>query len=95
VTVATNPVGAVDGYVLLDATLTWRNPLGVPGLDLRVQGRNLTDKLYFHPGLSQANAGTTPGYWDTGGAWHGSGGYYNSLLAQPGRSLQVSLGYTF
>ena len=34
--------------------------------------------------------GATPGSFDAQGLWHGSQGFFNSLLPQPGRAVVVS-----
>lgn len=56
---------------------------------------NLTNRTYFHPGFAEGNAGDRPGGFDANGDWQGSGGYYNSLLAQPGRTLLFTLRVDF
>lgn len=94
-TVATNPVGQVDGYCVADLVL-YAKALFAPSFGLTLKLSNLTDKTYFHPGISQGNAGLTPGrFLGTPGAWVGSGGYYSSLLAQPGREIQMALTLRF
>ena len=93
VTVPTNPVGAVGGYATLDLNLNIHN-LGIKGLNGAVRIANLTDKHYFQPGLRDAGAGVTPGGF-VGGTWVGSQSYYNSLLPQPGRAIQVSVFFDF
>ncbi len=93
-TVASNPVREVPGYTTLDAVLH----VGAPrrnGLSISFGVYNLTDARYDQPGIRDANAGTTPGYFDATGLWHGSGGYYSSLLPQPGRSARVALKLEF
>ena len=92
-TVPTNPVGAVGGYTTFDVNLNARD-LGVKGLNLALRVANLTGKAYDQPGERDAGAGTTPGAF-VGGVWTGSQSYYNSLLPQPGRSVQVSLFFDF
>jgi outer membrane receptor for ferrienterochelin and colicins len=89
-TVETNPVGRVGGYGTVDAFIRadriFKSPLGISfAID------NLTNRAYFQPGIRDANAGTTPGFFDAAGVWHGSGGYFNSLLPQPGRTVTVSM----
>ena len=80
-TVDTNPVGRVGSYGTLDAFVRvdelFKSPLG-----FSIAVDNLTDRAYFHPGIRDANAGTTPG---------GSAGYFNSLLPQPGRTITLSM----
>jgi len=87
-TVETNPVGRIGGYATLDANA--RYDLGRFGVALSVE--NLANRTYFEPGVRDASAGTTPGSFDAAGVWHGSNGYFNSLLPQPGRTLFVSFG---
>ena len=93
-TVLSNPVREVDSYGTLDLILNARD-LWRKGLGLSLRCANLTDKAYFQPGLRDAGAGTTPGGFNAAGAWVGSGSYYNSLLPQPGRSVQLSVTFVF
>lgn len=90
-TVATNPVGTVSGFATLDLNLRATDLFHVKGLDLSLRLANLLDRSYFHPGISQADAGSTPGYFDPSGTWHGSTGWYSSLLPQPGRTFTLSV----
>ncbi|HJW09103.1 MAG TPA: TonB-dependent receptor [Holophagaceae bacterium] len=93
-TVASNPVGEVGGYGSLDLALNARN-LWIKGLGASLRVANLADRAYFEPGLRDAGAGTTPGGFDATGTWSGSRSYYNSLLPQPGRSIQFSVTLDF
>lgn len=92
-TVYTNPVPSVDSHFVADLIYHAKD-LFKPGLGLTFKISNLTDKTYFHPGVAQAGAGTTPGAW-VNGSWERSGGDYSSLLAQPGREVTVSLNIRF
>lgn len=94
-TVATNPLPEVPAYTTLDLVATARNLGGVRGLGLTLKVSNLGDRTYFHPGISQADAGDAPGGFDASGAWRGSKGYYSSLLPQPGRMVQATLTLTY
>jgi outer membrane receptor for ferrienterochelin and colicin len=85
-TVSSNPIRRVDAYTTWDLNYRWRDA-GVNGLDVGVSIHNLFDTTYFHPGLREANAGITPGQFDSNGIWHGSAGWYSSLLPQPGRQF--------
>jgi outer membrane receptor protein involved in Fe transport len=58
----------------------------VKSMGVSLRAANLLDKTYFDPGLRSAGAGIVPG---------GSKDYYNSLLPQPGRSLQFSVTFSF
>ncbi|RMH69979.1 MAG: TonB-dependent receptor [Gemmatimonadetes bacterium] len=90
-TVDSNPIPAVDGFFTTDVHLEWLNVVG-SGLGLSVDVYNLFDTEYDHPGIRDAGAGTTPGYFESDGTWvGGSQSYYNSLLPQPGRAVLVSL----
>ena len=89
-TVATNPVGSVDPFATFDAYLLHRD-LIVRGVSAGLLVQNLTGARYFNPGVNDASAGTTPGVFAADGTYTGSGGYYNSLLAQPGRTIMVTL----
>ncbi len=93
-TVLSNPVREVPGYATFDLALNGRD-LWKRGLGLSLRIANLGGKEYFHPGLRDAGAGTRPGGFDAAGQWTGSGSYYNSLLPQPGCSVQASLNFTF
>jgi outer membrane receptor protein involved in Fe transport len=92
-TVPTNPVGEVGGYATFDLNVDVRG-IGWKGLNAALRVANLTDRAYFQPGLRDAGAGTATGGF-VGAAWVGSQSYYNSLLPQPGRSIQVSLFFDF
>jgi len=92
-TVDTNPVDRVPSYATLDALLRFDDVLA-KGVSLSVKATNLTDKVYFQPGVRDANAGTTPGFFSENGQWIGSGGYFNSLLPQPGRQVFVAIEIT-
>lgn len=87
-TVDTNPVRRVPSYGTVDAFVRvdeiFKSPLG-----FSIAIDNLTDRAYFHPGIRDANAGTTPGFFDENGVWQGSAGYFNSLLPQPGRTITL------
>jgi outer membrane receptor protein involved in Fe transport len=87
-TVASNPVPRVPGYATFDTFVRYDFPTGV-GFSIGIT--NLTNRAYFEPGVRDANAGTTPGYFDSNGLWHGSGGYFNSLLPQPGRQFVLGV----
>jgi len=89
-TVASNPIDKVSSWATVDAVVNYENILGTHlGLQLKVT--NLFDKTYFEPGVRSANAGDVPGYFDESGLWHGSAGWNNSLLPQPGRQALLSL----
>jgi outer membrane receptor for ferrienterochelin and colicins len=89
-TVETNPVRTIGGYGVFDAFFRADGVLGSSlGVSLTID--NVANRTYFHPGVRDANAGTTPGSFDAAGVWQGSRGYYNSLLAQPGRIVMVGL----
>lgn len=92
-TVVSNPVGDVPSYATLDANVRW-DDVFAKGVGVSLAIENLTDKKYSHPGVRDANAGTTPGSFDANGAWTGSGGFFNSLLPQPGRSALLSVHLT-
>jgi outer membrane receptor for Fe3+-dicitrate len=92
--VLSNPVREVPGYATFDLALNGRD-LWRRGLGLSLRVANLAGKDYFHPGLRDAGAGIRPGAFDATGQWSGSGSYYNSLLPQPGRSVQISLDFIF
>jgi hypothetical protein len=68
--------------------------LGIRAVDASLRIANLGNAVYGHPGYAQANAGEQPGYWNASG-YHGSGGYYSSMLMQPGREFQFALHYRF
>ncbi|MBL0211678.1 MAG: TonB-dependent receptor [Holophagaceae bacterium] len=93
-TVLSNPVREVSGFGTLDLILNVKD-LWIPGLGISLRAANLTDRTYFHPGLRDAGAGTTPGGFNDSGVWKGSGSYYNSLLPQPGRSVDFSVTLRF
>lgn len=89
-TVETNPVGRVAAYTTLDLSIG-RSDVFAKGIGLSLEVANLTGTRYFHPGVREASAGSRPGAFSQSGAWLGSGGFYSSLLPQPGRALTASL----
>jgi outer membrane cobalamin receptor len=89
ITIAANPVGAVDPYFTLDANLTYSN-LFFKGLGVALRVANLFNAQYFHPGVRDAGAGSVPGAFDSRGVWQGSSSFYSSLLPQFGRTIQFS-----
>ncbi|MGK2859626.1 MAG: TonB-dependent receptor domain-containing protein, partial [Thermoanaerobaculia bacterium] len=89
-TIETNPVRSVDAFATLDLNLMVRD-IASTGIGVSLRMENLTDEAYFHPGVRDANAGTEPGSFGANGTWNGSGGFYNSLLPQPGRSILLSV----
>ena len=93
-TVETNPVRKVDSYAVLDLALTAQD-LWSSGLGISLSINNLTNTGYFHPGTREASAGIDPGAFDEDGQWHGSRGFFNSLLPQPGRSFHVMLRFDY
>ncbi|HJV21429.1 MAG TPA: TonB-dependent receptor [Holophagaceae bacterium] len=84
-TVATNPAGRVPAATTADFVGRWRRPFGLTDFSLALRVTNLFDRTVFQPGYSQADAGVTPGT---------STGYYSSLLAQPGRAIEISLAFS-
>ncbi|MFA6954794.1 MAG: TonB-dependent receptor [Thermoanaerobaculia bacterium] len=89
-TIVSNPVRQVDSFATIDLNLV-ATDLASTGIGVSLSVENLFDEEYFHPGIRDANAGTTPGYFDSGGNWRGSSGFFNSLLPQPGRSVLLTL----
>lgn len=88
-TVDTNPIDKVDAWGTVDFNIGYNN-LFVQGLGISLKINNLLDTKYFHPGIRMANAGNTQGEWKDD-LWHGSQGWSNSLLPQPGRVITFSL----
>ena len=89
-TVDTNPVDRVPSFATLDGLLRFDDVIA-RGVSVSLKATNLTDKIYFEPGIREANAGTTPGYFNDRGQWIGSVGYFSSLLPQPGRQLMIAI----
>ncbi|MFC1853768.1 TonB-dependent receptor plug domain-containing protein [candidate division CSSED10-310 bacterium] len=89
-TVETNPIKSVAAFFTADLNLMFWDFL-VKGIGMSLTVNNLFDEEYYHPGIRDAGAGDTPGFFDEDAVWHGSGSYYNSLLPQPGRSVVLSL----
>lgn len=84
-TVASNPARRVPSATTFDLIGRWRRPMGLSDFALGLRVTNLLDRTVFHPGYAQADAGVGPG---------ASTGYYSSLLAQPGRAVEVTLAFT-
>lgn len=91
-TVPTNPIGRVPSATVLDLNLTHRLSLA---FSLALAVYNLADRRYVHPGVRQADAGLSPGGFDSNGVWQGSAGVFNSLLPQEGRTYLVTLQVEF
>lgn len=90
-TISTNPVREVGRYTVTDINAIHKIPGSPYQISLAVT--NLFDAHYDQPGVRSANAGDTPGYWDSNGIWQGSKGFYSSLLVQEGRGLLLTLDY--
>lgn len=88
-TISTNPIDKIDPYFTLNANILYKN-IFVKGLSLRLKVNNLLNTQYFHPGIKNADAGETSGYWE-GNKWIGSTGWFNSKLPQPHRYFLISL----
>jgi outer membrane receptor for ferrienterochelin and colicin len=86
-TVPTNPVRRVDAFAVADLFVRWRLPWAAASVGLKAT--NLLDETYYEPGVRDASAGDTPGVFDVEGVWHGSGGFFDSLLPQPGREVSL------
>ncbi len=89
-TVATNPIGTVDAYTLLDLNILIKN-IFAEGLNISFKVNNLFNSHYFHPGIRTANSGNQPGFFDNDGIWQGSAGWLNSLLPQVKRTFLLSM----
>lgn len=82
-TVITNPIRTIPSYLTIDGNIQVRD-LIYKGLNVEVKLINITDAVYFHPGIREANSGESPGTWDSNGlGWNGSQGWFNSKLPQP------------
>lgn len=92
-TVATNPVGSIDAYSVLD--VYGQIGLGVSGLSVGVKVTNLLDKAYEQPGVRRGSAGIAAPHVDPANYSAGSKGYNTSLLPQAGRAFEVMLKYRF
>lgn len=86
-TVDSNPVARIGGYATADANA--RVDFAHFGVSMSVD--NLENRTYFDPGVRDASAGTTPGFFDANGVWHGSNSYFNSLVPGAGRTFFVAL----
>ena len=95
--VATNPVGSISAYNTWELYFQYSNLL-IKGLNAGLKITNLTNSVYFQPGLRDADAGTTPASFSGSPgseSYSGSGGYYNSLLPQPSRGFEAVIRYLF
>jgi outer membrane receptor protein involved in Fe transport len=88
--VETNPIGAIDPYLTLDANIALRN-LVLEGTRISLRCANLLDARYRHPGIGTADSGETPGAFAEDGSYTGSGGIFNSAHPQPRRSVMLTL----
>jgi len=93
-TIQTNPLKEISGYTVLDFNLKLRNVLG-KGVHLFSRVNNLLNTEYYHPGINLANAGNEAGYFDDSGLWHGSKGFFNSLIPQEGRRYWAGMSVDF
>ena len=89
-TIETNPVASVGSFATFDLNLVTKD-IASTGIGISLRIENLTDETYFHPGVRDANAGTEAGSFDASGNWNGSSGFYNSLLPQPGRTIELAI----
>ncbi|MFN4292377.1 MAG: TonB-dependent receptor plug domain-containing protein [Permianibacter sp.] len=89
-TVSSNPAKTLPSYTVADLTWLWRD-ISASGISLSLSALNLFDKAYDHPGVREAAAGFTPGVRDSDDVWQGSASFYNSLLPQQGRSVQLTV----
>ncbi|HEX9080907.1 MAG TPA: TonB-dependent receptor, partial [Holophagaceae bacterium] len=89
-----NPVGVVDSHTTLDFNVNWKD-FWIKGLGVALRVANLSNAFYYDPGMRKANAGLGPAGFDGAGTWTGSNGYYNSLMPQPGRSVDLSVKFSF
>jgi outer membrane receptor for ferrienterochelin and colicins len=89
-TIASNPIPQVPSWAAVDVSVGVDDVIA-RGLGLSLRVTNAFDAEYFQPGVREASAGNTPGFFDARGAWVGSGGFYNSLLPQPGRAVLLTL----
>ncbi len=87
-TTPTNPLGAVDGYATLDATLAYRN-IRKSGVGVSATMLNVTDARYVHPGINDASGGDDA--YAADGSFVGSQGFFSSAMPQPGRAFLISL----
>ncbi len=82
-TVITNPIRTIPSYLTIDGNIQVRDVI-YKGLNIEVKFINLTNTVYYHPGIREANSGESPGAWDSNGlGWSGSQGWFNSKLPQP------------
>jgi outer membrane receptor for ferrienterochelin and colicins len=93
-TVDSNPIKKVPSHTLFDLNVRVIDVLS-DGLTLSFKVSNIFDETYFHPGIRTADAGETPGSFNNNSVWHGSEGWLNSLLPQPGRSIFLRLEFDF
>lgn len=91
-TVPSNPVPKVPAVTVFDLNL---NRQFGSGLSVALDAFNLFDRHYVSPGVRQADAGATPGFFDSNGVWQGSTGTFSSLLPQEGRTFLISVGLDF
>ncbi|MFZ5842163.1 MAG: TonB-dependent receptor plug domain-containing protein [Pseudomonadota bacterium] len=89
-TVRSDPAGTVPSYSVADLIWLWRD-ISASGISLSLSALNLFDKAYDHSGVREAAAGCTPGFRDSNDVWQGSASFYNSLLPQQGRSVQLTM----
>ena len=89
-TVPTNPIREVPRYTSWDFNALWSDIMQSE-FSLALTITNASDTVYYHPGLREADAGTTPGFFDGDGVWQGSNSFYNSLMPQDGRGYFLTL----
>lgn len=92
-TVATNPVGRIPAYQVVDAY--FEAGLRVKGLSMGLKITNLLGEKYEQPGLRNASAGVQPPGFNSDGDYEGSRGYNSSLLPQAGRAFEAMVRYRF
>lgn len=95
-TPASNPVGQLGSYLLLDlyAQTGWQLA-NDSTLSLGLKINNLLDRHYALPGMRSGGAGLIPPAFNADGHYVGSQNYDPSLLPQAGRTLELMLSYRY
>ncbi|HNI26917.1 MAG TPA: hypothetical protein PLJ29_11195, partial [Leptospiraceae bacterium] len=87
------PDGYMSGYTIMNGTLTYRDLLGVEGLEIQLIGRNLLNRAYSGMGRQSGNAVRPTDAVQP--AVRNPDGFVSPYHPQPGREIFLQISYIF